>query len=84
MERDRPGGRPRCSLQCSGRTGRRGRQRDPYQPWAAKKKQENAANWLSLDPEIKCYMPGIPRATYMPYPFQTVQTPNTILMADEF
>jgi hypothetical protein len=56
----------------------------PYQPWAAKKKQENAANWLSLDPEIKCYMPGIPRATYMPYPFQIVQTPSSILMAYEF
>jgi hypothetical protein len=29
-------------------------------------------------------MPGIPRATYMPYPFQIVQTPTTILMAYEF
>src|SRR5919108_1153544 len=24
----------------------------PYQPWAAAKKKENAANWLKLDPEI--------------------------------
>jgi hypothetical protein len=56
----------------------------PYQPWAAERKKENAANWLTRDPEIKCYMPGIPRATYMPYPFQIVQSQNTILMAYEF
>ena len=56
----------------------------PYQPWAAKKKQENAEDWLKLDPEIKCYMPGVPRATYMPYPFQIVQTPANILIAYEF
>jgi hypothetical protein len=56
----------------------------PYQPWALKKKQENAENWLKLDPEIKCYMPGVPRATYMPYPFQIIQTPANILMAYEF
>src|SRR5262250_3100517 len=53
----------------------------PYQPWAAKKKQENGQNWLKRDPELKCYMPGPPRATYMPYPFQIVQTPDNILMA---
>ena len=56
----------------------------PYQPWAAQKKQENAANWLTLDPEIKCYLPGVPRATYQPHPFQIVQSKNTILMAYEF
>ena len=56
----------------------------PYQPWAAAKKKENARNWLTADPEIKCYMPGVPRATYMPFPFQIVQTPKHILMAYEF
>jgi hypothetical protein len=56
----------------------------PYQPAALKQKQENQANWLTRDPEIKCYMPGIPRATYMPYPFQIVQSTNTVLMAYEF
>jgi hypothetical protein len=56
----------------------------PYQPWAAVKKKENARNWLTADPEIKCYMPGVPRATYMPFPFQIVQTPKTILIAYEF
>jgi hypothetical protein len=56
----------------------------PYQPWASAKKKQNADNWLTLDPEITCYMPGVPRANYMPHPFQIVQTRNTILMAYEF
>ena len=56
----------------------------PYQPWALAKKKENADHWLERDPEIKCFMPGVPRATYMPYPFQILQSTNTILMAYEF
>src|SRR5262249_28029999 len=56
----------------------------PNPPAAAKKKAENAANWMTLDPEVKCYMPGIPRATYMPFPFQIVQSTNNIIMAYEF
>jgi hypothetical protein len=56
----------------------------PYQPWAAEKKRQNQENWLTLDPEIKCYLPGVPRATYQPHPFQIVQSRNTILMAYEF
>jgi hypothetical protein len=53
----------------------------PYQPAALAKKKENAAQWLKLDPEVKCYLPGIPRATYMPYPFQIVQTPTHLVFA---
>jgi hypothetical protein len=56
----------------------------PYRPEALAKKKENAANWLTRDPEIKCYLPGVPRATYMPYPFQIVQTPTHVLMAYEY
>ena len=56
----------------------------PYKPEALAKKKINFASRLSLDPEVKCYMPGIPRATYMPFPFQIVQSPNMILMAYEF
>jgi hypothetical protein len=56
----------------------------PYQPWAAAKQKENAANWLKLDPAVKCFLPGIPRANYMPFPFQIVQTPGSILFAYEF
>jgi len=56
----------------------------PYRPEALARKRENAENWLTRDPEIKCYMPGIPRATYMPHPFQIIQSANNILMAYEF
>jgi hypothetical protein len=56
----------------------------PYQPWAAEKQKENAANWLARDPVVKCYFPGVPRAAYMPFPFQIVQTPDNILVAYEF
>jgi len=52
----------------------------PYQPWAAEKKKQNFANRLALDPEVKCYLPGVPRATYLPYPFQILQTPRTIML----
>ena len=56
----------------------------PYLPEAAAKKRENAANWLARDPEIKCFLPGVPRVMYMPYPIQIVQGLDTILMASEF
>jgi hypothetical protein len=56
----------------------------PYLPAAAAKKKENFENRLTADPEIKCYLPGVPRATYMPFPFQIVQTPKNILIAYEY
>jgi hypothetical protein len=56
----------------------------PYKPEALQTKKNNFANRLALDPEVKCYMPGIPRATYMPFPFQIVQSPVMILMAYEY
>jgi hypothetical protein len=57
----------------------------PYQPWAAARQKENFENWLTRDPEVKCYLPGLPRATYMPYPFQILQTgTNDILVAYEY
>jgi hypothetical protein len=56
----------------------------PYKPEAAKIKKENADNWIDRDPELKCYLPGLPRATYMPYPFQVVQSTNKIQMAYTF
>src|SRR5262245_31331033 len=34
----------------------------PYKPAALTKKKENQAKWLERDPEIKCYLPGVPRA----------------------
>jgi len=56
----------------------------PYLPSAAAKKKENQANWVKLDPEVKCYLPGVPRATYLPYPFQIVQSQQNILMSYEY
>ena len=56
----------------------------PYQPWAAQQRQENFENLLTRDPEVKCFLPGIPRATYMPYPFQIVQSTNRLLLIYEY
>ena len=56
----------------------------PYQPWAADQKRENFEQRWTRDPEAKCYMPGVPRATYMPFPFQIVQSTNKIMMVYEF
>src|SRR5579864_3672461 len=57
----------------------------PYQPWAAAKKKENFANRATADQtEANCFLPGVPRATYMPFPFEIVQTPKTIAIAYEF
>jgi len=56
----------------------------PYKPEALVKKTENAEHWIDRDPELKCYLPGIPRAMYMPYPFQIVQSPANILFAYEY
>jgi hypothetical protein len=56
----------------------------PYKPEALAQKKENFANRWKLDPEVKCYMPGIPRAAYMPFPFQIVQSASVILMAYEY
>ena len=56
----------------------------PYTTEAAAIKKENAEHWIDRDPELKCYLPGIPRAMYMPYPFQIVQGTNKIQMAFAF
>ena len=56
----------------------------PYLPEALNRKKENAKNWLIADPEVKCYLPGVPRATYKPHPFQIVQSRNVILIAYQY
>ena len=56
----------------------------PYRPWARKKKAENHENWLTRSPEIKCYLPGIPRATYMPYPFQILHNEDALFFTYEY
>ncbi len=53
----------------------------PYKPEARRRQRENRKHWLARDPEIKCYLPGIPRATYMPFPFQIFQSGDSMLLA---
>ena len=56
----------------------------PYQPWAKTKQQENYASRMTEDPVRKCYLPGVPRITYMPFPFRILQTPDHVVMTYEF
>jgi hypothetical protein len=56
----------------------------PYTPAAAEKKKTNFANRATLDPETKCYLPGVPRITYMPFPFQIVQTLSQVTILYEY
>jgi hypothetical protein len=53
----------------------------PYLPEALAKRDENRAGWPKTDPEAACYLPGVPRATYMPYPFEIVQGDDDIFVA---
>ena len=56
----------------------------PYKPEALAIKKENGEHWIDRDPELKCYLPGIPRALYMPYPFEITQSTTKVHMAFEF
>ena len=56
----------------------------PYTAEALAVKRENADRWIDRDPELKCYLPGIPRAMYMPYPFEITQGTDKIHMAYAF
>ena len=56
----------------------------PYQPWALAKKKENYENRATADPLRRCFQPGVPRATYLPFPFEITQTPKHVAIAYEF
>jgi hypothetical protein len=56
----------------------------PYQPWALEKKKENSEKRLTDDPDAQCNMPGVPRAVYMPYPFQIFQFSNRVVILYEY
>ena len=56
----------------------------PYTPPAAARQRDNYANRAKLDPETKCWLPGVPRATYMGFPFQIVQTPIQVSILYEY
>ena len=56
----------------------------PYQPWAAAQRDENFKTRATADPMSKCYLPGVPRITYVPFPFQIFQTPQFVAIAYEY
>src|SRR5579863_3497092 len=56
----------------------------PYLPAALETKQANFEHRLTADPEVKCYLPGVPRAAYMPYPFEILHSTKAILFAYEY
>lgn len=56
----------------------------PYLPEAKLQQENNQKNWLQADPEIKCYLPGVPRANYLPHPFQIFQSDSAIFIAYAF
>jgi hypothetical protein len=56
----------------------------PYKPEALKVREANRKGWPKTDPEAKCYMGGIPRSNYMPYPFQIIQGNKDMLFVYEY
>lgn len=56
----------------------------PYQPWAEAKREQNYKNRATADPLSKCYLAGVPRITYLPFPFQIFQTPKFVAIAYEY
>lgn len=58
--------------------------RIPYTEDARRRREENRRNAIDLDPLAKCFMPGVPRANYLPFPFQIVQSQEVILIAYEY
>lgn len=56
----------------------------PYQPSALEKRRKNYEGtkdpdpWKNSDPLVKCYLPGVPRITYMGWPFQIIQTADVV------
>ena len=56
----------------------------PYKADALAKRNDNKAHWIDRDPEIKCYLPGVPRANYMSLPFQILQSDKSMMIAYEY
>ena len=56
----------------------------PYKPEALKTREQNYATRATGDPLSKCYLPGVPRITYVPFPFEITQTPKYVIVAYEY
>lgn len=68
----------------AGRSVLRGGGTIPYRPEALAVRDKNRAAWPGADPEAKCYMLGIPRATYHGMPFQIFQAEGDLLFVYPF
>ena len=56
----------------------------PYKPEALKQRNDNRANYLARDPEVRCNLPGVPRVNYMRRPFRILQDDAGILINYEY
>ena len=56
----------------------------PYLREALAERDRRFANRLTDDPEGKCFLGGIPRSTYMPYPFQILQNEDDVVINYQF
>jgi len=56
----------------------------PYQPWAAEKAKDNFEHHLAEEPELHCYMSGVPKQIYVQFGFQILQPAGYIVMNWEF
>ena len=56
----------------------------PYQPWLAKLVEERTANQAIDDPHIRCLPDAFVRAYGLPHYLKFVQTPDLLVMLNEF
>jgi hypothetical protein len=56
----------------------------PYLPEAAEQQRRNYENRFAEDPEMKCFLPGVPRANYLPFPFQIFHSDEHLLFTYQF
>jgi hypothetical protein len=56
----------------------------PYQPWAAEKAKDNFEHHLADEPELHCYMSGLPNQMYRQFGFQILQPAGYVAMNWEF
>ncbi len=56
----------------------------PYLPAALTERDRRRANRVEEDPETNCYLGGVPRSTYMPYPFQIMQSQDNVVIAYQY
>ena len=56
----------------------------PYKPGMLARKQENFSKQATEDTESTCWLLGVPRTMYAPYPFQMVQSPAYIAVFSEY